>query len=94
MNEKTFNIRKAELLRDINKHPHKDELLNIMQQQLAEDCVTLDTNKYGYKLDIKRVTIKMPKDIHLKLKILAAKRESTLENEVLKAVKMYIQSDC
>jgi len=43
MNEKTFNIRKAELLRDINKHPHKDELLNIMQQQLAEDCVTLDT---------------------------------------------------
>ncbi len=45
-------------------------------------------------MDIKRVTIKMPKDIHLQLKILAAQRESTLENEVIKAVKMYIQSDC
>ncbi len=45
-------------------------------------------------MDIKRITIKMPKDIHLQLKILAAQRESTLENEVIKAVKMYIQSDC
>ena len=44
MNERTFNIRKAELLRDINKHPHKDELLNIMQQQIAEDCVTVATD--------------------------------------------------
>ncbi len=43
MNNKTFNIRRAELLRDIDKHPHKDELLNIMQQQLAEDCVTVNT---------------------------------------------------
>ena len=45
-------------------------------------------------MDIKRVTIRMSKDVHLKLKILAAQRESTLENEVIKAVKMYIQSDC
>ena len=43
MNEKTFNIRKAELLRDVDKHPHKDELLNIMQQQLADDYVTVNT---------------------------------------------------
>ena len=43
MNEKTFNIRKAELLRDVDKHPHRDELLNIMQQQLTEDSVTVDT---------------------------------------------------
>lgn len=43
MNEKTFNIRKAQLLRDVDKHPHKDELLNIMQQQLEEDCVTVNT---------------------------------------------------
>ena len=43
MNEKTFNIRKAELLRDVDKHPHKDELLNIMQQQLTDDNVTVDT---------------------------------------------------
>ena len=44
MTEKTFNIRKAELLRDINKHPHKDELLNIMQQQLQDDTVMMDTD--------------------------------------------------
>ena len=43
MNEKTFNIRKAQLLRDVDKHPHRDELLNIMQQQLTEDSVTVDT---------------------------------------------------
>ena len=36
----------------------------------------------------------MPKDTHLKLKILAAQRESTLENEVIKAVQMYLQSNC
>jgi hypothetical protein len=36
----------------------------------------------------------MPKDKHLKLKILAAQRESTLENEVIKAVEMYLQSNC
>ena len=44
MNERTFNIRKAELLRDINKHPHKDELLNIMQQQIADDNVIVVTD--------------------------------------------------
>jgi len=37
MNEKTFNIRKAELLRDVDKHPHKDELLQIMYQQLQDE---------------------------------------------------------
>lgn len=40
MTERTFNIRKAELLRDINKHPHKDELVNIMLQQLQDDTNT------------------------------------------------------
>ena len=44
MTEKTFNIRKAELLRDINKHPHKKELLNIMQQQLVDDNVIVVTD--------------------------------------------------
>jgi len=43
MNNRTFNIRRAELLRDIDKHPHRDELLNIMQQQLADDYVTVNT---------------------------------------------------
>ena len=36
----------------------------------------------------------MPKDKHLRLKIEAATKESTLENIVLDAVDMYIQSNC
>ena len=36
----------------------------------------------------------MPKDKHLKLKIEAATKESTLEQIVLDAVDMYIQSNC
>ena len=36
----------------------------------------------------------MPKDKHLKLKIEAATKESTLEQIVLDAVEMYIQSNC
>ncbi len=44
MNKKTFNIRYAELLRDVNRHPHRSELLNIMSQQMAEDSVTVYTD--------------------------------------------------
>lgn len=44
MNKRTFEIRRAELLRDVNKHPHKKELLNIMSQQLVEDSVTVYTD--------------------------------------------------
>ena len=36
----------------------------------------------------------MPKDKHLILKIQAATKESTLEQIVLDAVEMYIQSNC
>ena len=43
MNNRTFQIRYAELLRDVNKHPHRSELLNILQQQLADDNVTVNT---------------------------------------------------
>lgn len=43
MNKRTFEIRKAELLRDVNNHPYRKELLNIMSQQLADDTVTVDT---------------------------------------------------
>ena len=43
MNKRTFQIRYAELLRDVNKHPHKKELLNILSQQIADDTVTVNT---------------------------------------------------
>ena len=36
----------------------------------------------------------MPKDKHLRLKIKAATEESTLEQIILDAVEMYIQSNC
>ena len=44
MRLRTFSIRYAELLRDVNRHPKRDELLNIMQQQLADDTVTVNTD--------------------------------------------------
>ena len=43
MNEQTFDRRLNQLVTLVNIHPHKDELLNIMKQQMAEDCVTVNT---------------------------------------------------
>ena len=48
MNENTYSRRYNTLLRDISVHPHKDELLNIMYQQLQDenaDTVKLTTLK-------------------------------------------------
>ena len=36
----------------------------------------------------------MPKDVHLKLKIEAATKASTLEQIVIDAVDMYLQTNC
>ncbi len=36
----------------------------------------------------------MPKDVHLKLKIEAATKETTLEQIVIDAVDMYMQANC
>ena len=44
MNEQTFNRRLDQLVTLINIHPYKEELLNIMSQQIEEDCVTVNTN--------------------------------------------------
>ena len=43
MNEHTFDRRYNQLVTLVNIHPHKTELLNIMQQQIKEDTVILDT---------------------------------------------------
>ena len=37
MNVQTYTRRSAELLQQIQNHPHKDELLNIMLQQLIDE---------------------------------------------------------
>mgnify|MGYP003117975687 FL=1 len=44
MNEHTFDRRYQQLVTLLNNHKHKDELLNIMKQQMVEDCVTVDTD--------------------------------------------------
>ena len=36
MNKKTYTRRSAQLLQQIQNHPHKDELLNIMLEQLTD----------------------------------------------------------
>jgi len=36
--KRTKNIRTAELIRDVNNHPHKDELIELMAQQVLEDA--------------------------------------------------------
>ena len=43
MNEQTFNRRYKQLVTLVNIHPNKTELLNIMQQQIKDDTVILDT---------------------------------------------------
>ena len=37
MRKRTQEIRTAELIKDVNKHPHKEELLSIMYQQIQDD---------------------------------------------------------
>ncbi len=37
MNEKTYSRRYNSLLRDISIHPHKDEILSLMYQQLQDE---------------------------------------------------------
>jgi hypothetical protein len=36
-NKRTKDIRLAELIRDVNNHPHKDELIKLMNEQLIDD---------------------------------------------------------
>ncbi len=43
MNEQTFNRRFNQLVTLVNIHPYKKELLNIMQQQIEDDTVIVDT---------------------------------------------------
>lgn len=44
MTKKTLNRRVTQLVTELNNHPYKEELLNIMQQQMLEDTVIVDTN--------------------------------------------------
>ena len=44
MKEHTFNRRYNQLVTLLNIHPNKEELIYIMQQQIDDDIVRLDTS--------------------------------------------------
>jgi len=49
MKSKTFNRRYNNLLREISIHPHKDELVKLMYQQVQDEIdtpTTLSSNTY------------------------------------------------
>ena len=37
MSTKTFNRRLETLIKDVNNHPHKDELIKLMEEQVQDD---------------------------------------------------------
>ena len=37
MTNRTEQIRTAELIRDVSNHPHKEELIELMYQQVEDD---------------------------------------------------------
>lgn len=43
MNKRTSEIRYQELVRDVKNHPHRDELIQIMQEQVADDTRSINS---------------------------------------------------
>ena len=39
MRKRTQEIRLAELVRDVNNHPYKEELIKLMDEQVREDII-------------------------------------------------------
>ena len=48
MNQRTFSKRLQLLSSEIHRHPHADELLNIMSQQLEDDTSVIDKEIIEY----------------------------------------------
>ena len=48
MNKRTYSRRSAELLQQIQNHPLKDEIVNIMQQQMLDsnNTYTIPSSKF------------------------------------------------
>jgi len=40
MNDATFNFRLDTLIDEINMHPHKDEIIQLMHEQVIDDLTT------------------------------------------------------
>ena len=42
MRNRTQEIRLAELIRDVKNHPHKEELIKLMDEQVLEDTLVIN----------------------------------------------------
>ena len=42
MRNRTQEIRLAELVRDVNNHPNKEELIKLMDEQIKEDTLVVN----------------------------------------------------
>ena len=42
MRNRTQEIRLAELVRDVNNHPNKEELIKLMDEQILEDTLVIN----------------------------------------------------
>ena len=42
MRKRTQEIRLAELIRDIDNHPHKEELIKLMDEQVMDDTLLVN----------------------------------------------------
>ena len=42
MRKRTQEIRLAELVRDVNNHPNKEELIKLMDEQILEDTLIVN----------------------------------------------------
>ena len=90
MRNRTQEIRLAELVRDVNNHPNKEELIKLMDEQLVDDTVICN-----WRITcIKRITVNMEEELHRKLKIQAATDSNTINEVVNEAIKMYLHSRC
>ena len=38
MIESTFDVRLQQLIKELETHPHKEEILNLALSQIADDC--------------------------------------------------------
>jgi len=43
MNNRTSEIRYQELVREVTNHPHKDELIQLMHEQVSNDIYKIES---------------------------------------------------
>lgn len=41
MSEETFNLRLSQLIAEVVEHPHREEIIRLAEEQLADDTLVL-----------------------------------------------------